>query len=158
MHNNDTIYMQELSNSLDCSFWHSLWMECWRDIDDKYEKVLSFQLAVVDLWKHPCSLMHLSIGLYTCVLPNGFFRYFSFIHRGSLFLPWTLTETLRHMKLFFKAIWRAKSLSKTEQSEGVLSFGNSVPCSAKYIYRLQKYQTPGRFAHNLLQLLHSIPG
>jgi hypothetical protein len=55
-------------------------------------------------WKPAFSMMQLSIVLYTSVLRNGFFRYFSVSHSGSLFQQWTLIKTLWRMLLFFKAI------------------------------------------------------
>jgi hypothetical protein len=70
--------------------------------------------------------MDLSDVLNTSMLHNGFFRYLSSVDPGSLFQLWTLIKTPYRMELFFNAIWWAGPLSQTEESDGALSFSNSV--------------------------------
>ncbi len=71
-------------------------------------------------------LMDLSDVLNISMLCNGFFRYLSSVYPGSLFQPWPLIKTPYRMELFFNAIWWVWPLSQTEESEGALSFSNSV--------------------------------
>jgi hypothetical protein len=70
--------------------------------------------------------MDMSDVLNTSMLRNGFFRYLSSVDPGSLFQPWTLIKTPYRMELFFNAIWWEWPLSHTEESDGALSFSNSV--------------------------------
>ncbi len=71
-------------------------------------------------------LMDMSDVLNTSMLRNGFFRYLSSVDPGSLFQQWTLIKTPYRMELFFNAIWWVWPLSHTEESDGALSFSNSV--------------------------------
>jgi hypothetical protein len=68
--------------------------------------------------------MDLSDVLNTYRLCNGFFRYLS-----------SVTKTPCRMELFLNAIWWVWPLSQTEESDGAISFSNSVPsCEGDFPY------------------------